>query len=166
MDLYIYRHGDTVNTNSLFKRFFGVEGSTQNLPILPKGVYALKEIAKFLKNTPTQAGFCSPYLRCIQSTQIVSGITNKNYEIDERITEFEGKEKFGSLIKRVDNFLKDVERKNFDSVSICTHGAVISAIKHLTKNGKFYYFQLFDYPSPGKLTIIKDGRTETLNFNN
>lgn len=165
-DFYIFRHGDTERTNNLlFKFLIGIKDS-RNLKILPKAVPALKKIGEFLKNIPTNENFRSPYLRCEESAQIVSEYSKKKFIVDNRIREFEANgEKFSDFYKRVSSFLNDVQKKNYPAVSICTHGAVIAALKYMIIYGSFHHFQVFDYPSPGEVLIIKDKKVERIDFN-
>jgi broad specificity phosphatase PhoE len=165
-DLYIFRHGDTVESGSLLAKIFGYHGDTHTMPILPKAVPALEKIGKYLKNIQTDVNFCSPYLRCLDSAKIVGSITGKIFKPNEGIREFrENGEKFSSFKARVSDFLDEIDKKNYSAVSICTHGAVIAALKHLKTRGNFYFFQVLDFPKPGNLIIIKDGATLDLNFN-
>ncbi|QQG41745.1 MAG: histidine phosphatase family protein [Candidatus Woesebacteria bacterium] len=163
---YIFRHGNTIDSDSLLTKFFGHKHDSHDLVILPKALPALKKIGAFLEKVDTDANFSSPYLRCRQSTQIVSHIANKKYTVDERLREYEKNgEKFSSLRKRVRSFLDYVAKKNYSSISICTHGGIIAAIKHLATGGNFYFFQLWDFPAPGNLIVMKDGEVKTINFN-
>ena len=165
-DFYIFRHGDTIDSGSLLTKIFGHKRDSHALPILPKGVPALEKIGEFLKSIPTDADFCSPYLRCMDSAKIVGDIAGKIYQSDERIQELEGNgEGFPSFKKRVVDFFNEIDKKNYSTVSICTHGAVIAAIKHLKTSGKFFFFQVLDFPNPGNLIIIKNRKTSTINFN-
>lgn len=165
-EFYIFRHGDTIESGNLLIKFFGHKGDSHLLPILPNGVPALEKIGQFLKNIPTDANFCSPYLRCMDSIKIISPIAKKEYQVDERIRELEDNgEGFPSFKKRVVNFFNEIEKKNYSAVSICTHGAVISALKHLETSGRFFFFQIWDFPPPGNLIIIKNCRIGNINFN-
>jgi len=165
-DLYIFRHGDTIESGSLLAKIFGYHGNTHTMPILAKGVPALEKIGNYLKNVPTDANYCSPYLRCIDSAKIVGTVAGKIYKADERLREFkEDGEKFSHFRKRVENFLSETDKKNYSAVSICTHGAVIAAIKHLQNGGNFFFFQVLDFPKPGDLIIIKDKKIKTIDFN-
>jgi broad specificity phosphatase PhoE len=165
-DFYIFRHGDTIESGNLLIKILGRKRDSHELPILPKGLPALKKIGVYLKNISTDANFCSPYLRCMESAKIVSDITKNKYIPDERICEFDNNgEKFTSFNKRVGDFLNEIDNNNYSAVSICTHGAVIAAIKHLKTNGRFFIFQGLDYPTPGNLVVIKNGKIEVLDFN-
>jgi len=168
-DFYIFRHGNTVNTEVggiLSKLNIRIGGGSATLPILPIGVPALEKIGGYLKNVPTDADFTSPFARCVESSNIVGKITGRKYVPDERIREYDGTRKdFSSFRERIDDFLDEIDKKNYSAVSICTHGAVIAAIKHLKLRQKFHYVQALDFPRPGNLVIIKGGRIETLNFN-
>lgn len=165
-DFYIFRHGDTEESGNIIRKIFGHIGDSHNLPILAKGIPALERIGNYLKNIPTDANFCSPYLRCTDSAKIIGTVAKKKYVSDERLRELEKNgEKFSEFYKRVSDFLKEIDKKNYSAVSICTHGAVIAAIKHLKTSGKFYFFQILDFPKPGNLLVIKNGKVEDLDFN-
>jgi broad specificity phosphatase PhoE len=166
-DLYIFRHGNTVNSNNLFIKFFGIwRKDSHSLVTLPKALPALKRIGEYLKNIKTNADFTSPYIRCVDSARVVSEVTGKTYQEDERVRELEARgESFESLKSRVGNFLAEIADKNYSAVSICTHGAVIATIKHLATGRSFPHFKIFDYPNPGNLVTIKNGKIETINFN-
>lgn len=164
MDLYIFRHGDTKNTKSFISRFTKKK-NTSDLPILPEGKEALIKIGEYLKNIKTDANFTSPYLRCKQSSDIVGKVSGKKFSIDSRIEELEGKIDFSVFRKKVASFLEDLHSQNYSAVAICTHGAVISALKHLEVDGNLHFFQVLSYPIPGKLTIIKNKKAEEKNFN-
>jgi broad specificity phosphatase PhoE len=161
-DLYIFRHGNTKRTERSFKG-----GGSRNLPILEMGVPALENIGKFLKSVPLEANFTSPYRRCVESAKIVGKITGEKYTEDERLCEYlVNKERFSTFRKKIISFLDEIDKKNYSAVSICTHGAIIAAMKHLRLSGKFNLFQAPDYPTPGNLVVIKDGEVKTINFNN
>lgn len=165
-DLYIFRHGDTVESGSLIAKIFGYRGNSHSMPILPLAVPALEKIGNYLKNVPTDADYCSPYLRCVDSAKIVGSTAGKIYKADERLREFrENGEMFSSFKQRVTDFLHEIDKKGYSAVSICTHGAVIAALKHLVTNRNFYFFEVLDFPKPGNLIIIKDGKIKAIDFN-
>lgn len=165
MVLYIFRHGDTKDSGNLLARLIDHMNDSHALPILSKGIPALERIGNYLKDIPTDADFCSPYLRCTDSAKIVGTLAKKKYLPDERLQEMENGETFSSLFRRVKDFLDEVDKKNYSAISICTHGAVIAAIKHLKTSGRFFFFQIIDYPAPGNLTIIKNGKVTKIDFN-
>ncbi len=165
-EFYIFRHGDTIESSKLSIRFLGHKGSSFDLPILPKGIPALKRIGEYLKKVSTDINFCSPYIRCVNSAKIAGEAAGKKFQVDERIRELEKNgESFNSFRKRVADFLNEINEHGYTAISICTHGAVISALKHLTRGDKFRFFQVMEYPAPGNLVIIKNGKVETKNFN-
>ena len=165
-DFYIFRHGDTVRTGSIVIKFFGYIRDSHHIKILPKAVPALERVGKFLKDIHTDINFRSPYLRCDESTKIVGTISGKKYLVDDRIRELEHNgESFSSFKGRVNSFLSEIQEKNYSAVSICTHGAVMAAIKHLTTTGSFHFYQVFDYPPPGQMIIIKNRKLSQINFN-
>jgi broad specificity phosphatase PhoE len=165
-DLYIFRHGDTTETDKWWLKFIGRNYNSHNIKILPKARVALERIGSFLKGVKTDADFTSPYIRCIESSDIVGRISNKKYTVDKRIQELE--REYRDLVgfnKRVTSFFNEIVGKNYSAISICTHGAVMGALKHLVIEGRFHRFQIWDYPAPGNLIIIKDGKVEKINFN-
>ena len=143
-DFYIFRHGDTVNSKNPFDKL-SIKKNTRNLPILPESYPALEKIGKYLKDIPTDADFSSPYLRCRQSVEIVGKFSGKKYVLNPRIEELEGHINFPDFNKRITSFLGEIKEKSYSTVSICTHGAVIAAIKHIETRGKFYFFQVLKH---------------------
>jgi broad specificity phosphatase PhoE len=167
MEFYIFRHGDTVETDKFWLRFFGHKNKdSHNVDIVPKAVPALQKIGEYLKNIPIDASFSSPYPRCIHSSEIVTTTSGNIFKTDDKLREFE---KNGETPKqlglRIRNFLKEVETKKYSTIAICTHGAVIGALKHIITTDKFFFFNIWDYPQPGNLIIIKDKKISQINFN-
>ena len=166
MDLYILRHGDTIETSSLYSRIFGHRHDSHDIEILPKAVPALKKIGEYLKNVPTDANFTSPYSRCVNSSKIVGDAAGKTFQTDDRLAELEKNgESFPAFRDRVGSFLDEINQKNYSAVSICTHGAVITALEKLATKGTLYFYQIFFYPNPGELLIIKNGKVSKIDFN-
>lgn len=165
-DYYIFRHGDTIETDSPLIRFFGHKSDSRYIDIEPRATNALERIGKYLKNIPTDINFTSPYPRCVNSALIVSKITNSVFKLDDRLTEIEKNgEKISDFEKRVRSFVEEVDAKKYSSVAICTHGAVIGALKHLVTKNSFNFFNTWDYPQPGNLIIIKEGHITRIDFN-
>lgn len=164
MDIYIFRHGDTANSINFWKKFFK-QKNTFIMSILPESHNSLKKIGKYLKKIETDANFTSPFPRCKESAEIVSEISKKIFRIDPRISELEGNTDFKKFRHDVKSFLDYLTKQKYSSVAICTHGAVIAAIKHFATSGNFHIYQVWDYPSPGNLVIIKNKKVRTVNFN-
>lgn len=164
---YIFRHGDTIETDNPLVGFFGhKESDSRSINILPKATPALARIGEYLKNIPTDANFSSPYPRCLDSAKIVESVSAKKFVADERIRELEKNgENFNEFTSRIKDFLKEIAEKKYSFVLICTHGAVIAAIKHFETGRRFFPFQVFDYPRPGNLVIIKEEKVSQINFN-
>ena len=124
------------------------------------------DTGKYLGKIKPDACYTSTYLRCLQSVKIVENYIPNKFVKDERIRELRSDTKgFIGFTKRVHDFIKDIETKGYSSVAVCTHGAVMAALKHLLIHGKFYYIQGLDFPSPGNLIKIKEKKFEIINFN-
>lgn len=164
---YIFRHGDTIDSSNIYARIFGHKfADSTSIDILPQAIPSLNKIGAFLKKIKTDANFTSPYPRCVNSANIVGKISNKTFNADTRLAEFEKKgEQFLELQNRVVSFINYVESKKYSSIAVCTHGAVIGALKHLLTRNTFSFFNVWDYPQPGNLIIIKGKQIEVINFN-
>ena len=166
-DFYIFRHGDTIETGNFLLKIFGRHHDSHTISILSKGKLSLLKIGKYLKGVKISRGYSSPYLRCRESINIVGKESGIKFVTDDRLNELEGGgENFKQFEERVKSFLNEIKKKKYQNIVICTHGAVMAAIKHLETNGKFNRFQIFDYPEPGKLEIIKESIVKTIDFNN
>jgi len=167
MAFYIFRHGDTQETNNIWIRIFGRNSNNStNIDIEQRATPALQKIGLYLKNKDIEKAFTSPYPRCVNSAKIVNNNLKVNFKADDRIRELE---KNGETLKQFENrirlFLKDIESKKYRSVAICTHGAIIGAFKHLLTNDKFNFYNIWDFPQPGNLVVIKNKGVKTINFN-
>jgi len=170
MNYYIFRHGETISTKGI-----APYGNTQfTTGILPEGHAAIEKMSEFLKNIPTDHNAASELLRVQQTVKIVTKVTGKVFEKDIRLNELlteDGVEPpypfTGYFIPRrklLREFIKEMEIK-YVSVAICTHGYIISGLKHLITKGEFNVEDVGDYPQPGILTILKDKRLEEIDFN-
>lgn len=160
MDFYIFRHGQTFFSKNEIP--YGEQVETAE--ILTEGIPAIKRLAEYLKDIQTDANFTSPYKRCIQTTNIVSEITDKKFEIDFRLHDFNS-ETIGEMVERMKNFFEEISLRSYKSVAICTHGYPISVLKNLITEDESYIKNLGSYPKSGILTIIKMGKIETVDFN-
>jgi len=132
--------------------------------ILPEGIGAIEKIGDYLKNISSDFNVSSEYLRCQQTTKIVSKITGFNFKNDERLNE-KSEESFVEFNKRIEDFLSDIKEKNYKTVIICTHGAVIAALKNNLVNNRFRRREVIRYPRPGVLMCIEGKKVEEIDFN-
>lgn len=157
---YIFRHGDTFYT----KNQQPYPEDNFSVEILPQGIPALEKIGAFLKNISSDFNVSSEYLRCQQSNKIVSGISGLKFENDSRLNEFSN-EVFDNLVDRLENFVKKMEEKQYETIVVCTHGGVIAGLKNILTGSEYEKSEMVDYPRPGVLTIIADKKIEEINFN-
>lgn len=156
---YIFRHGATFFSES--DTPYGDQALTAQ--ILPDAHIAIEKLAKYLADVPTDKNFRSAVSRCAQTTQIITAITGREFEVDQRLTEYY-QETFDQLRERVASFIQEMEISGYRDIWICTHGAVMSAMKHLLLTKKYELADLMDYPKTGVLWIIKDGQVEEISF--
>lgn len=160
MNYYIFRHGQTYATWNQVP----YADTIYSADIIPEGFEAIKKIGGYLKNVESDKNFSSEFKRCRETVEIISNITEKRFEFDKRINEdVEGDKNV--FINRVKSFIEETKTKCYQNIIICTHGAVISAIKYLVLTGKLENFQLADFPPPGVLLIIRGKTLEELDFN-
>jgi len=157
-NIYLVRHG----LSTLSKWGYGKRKLTADL--LPQGEIAVRKIARYLKGVPASYNASSDLARCRQTTEIISRITGKSFYYDKRLTDFHH-ETFTDFKKRISGFLEDISSVNKKNVIICTHAAVIAAMKHFITENKFIYKDRFDYPKEGELVIIKSKEYKKINFN-
>ncbi len=157
---YIFRHGDTFATKA--GTAYGIK--VFSAPILPEAKVALEKMGTYLNDHPTDYNVTSPLLRCRQTAKIVGELSDKQFETDKRLREF-FLETIWNLRRRVKSFLKDLDNKGYETVAICTHGAVISELVNILTGRTLSWYQLPLYPDPGILTIITENNIEQINFN-
>ena len=157
---YIFRHGETINSKNDVD--YGDKEYVRK--ILPEGVPAIKKLGEYLKNVQTNRNLTSELLRCVQTSDIVSGITGKKFEKYPLLIEYMDNS-FAGFKLRMKKLVAELESKEDLTYLICTHGAVISALKYLLTTGKYEEQNLMDYPKTGTLMIIENGKVDLLDFN-
>ena len=161
MDLYIFRHGETYQTKNNILYGENVYSSK----ILPEGIPTVKKLANYLKDKKTDANFSSPFLRCRQTVEIVSEVSKKEFTFDNRLSEFiPENETLFSLFKRTKDFYEEIENK-YKSVSVCTHGYIISCLTQLATKGHIRQEELDNFPKPGILLEAENEKIKSINFN-
>ncbi len=161
-NFFLVRHGETFASLNSKPGEENYGDKVLSADILPESKPIIAKIGLYLKNVKTEANLVSPIKRCIQTSEILEKTSGKTFKIDERLKEYY-EETFDDLRKRVDSLLNEV--KIYQNVLVCTHGAVISAIKHLVLKDDFKLDDIHDYPVPGTLIIIKDNKLEEIDFN-
>ena len=162
MNLYIFRHGQTYfsKNNILYGN------KIETAEILAEGIPIVKKLAEYLKGIKTDANFTSPYKRCVQTSGLVLEITGKKFTVDENLRDWDpGKETVEDMIKRIKVFSKKLDASRYSSVSICTHGFPINAIIAYFTKGKIERADLENYPNPGVLVTIENGKVSYKDFN-
>lgn len=159
---YIFRHGETLyskNNISYPTDSFAIE-------ILPESIPTLEKMARYLKNISSDYNVSSEYVRCQQSVKIISEISGLEFKKDSRLNELgDNNENFTNFTERLVSFISDIDKKHYKNVVICTHGAVISAAKRILSGTSFERGDLSDYPRPGVILCIENGKIEEIDFN-
>lgn len=156
----IFRHGETFATKAKSWYWHRIYSA----PILEEGKPAIIKLGQYLKDIPTDFNVCSPFLRCRQTAEIVTGLTGKKFELDSRIREYSFEFPY-YLKKRVLNFLTEMEASDKKTILICTHAIIIELIIQYLTKGKLSLRERLAAPLPGVLTIIKNKQLKEINFN-
>ena len=138
----------------------------ESAEILEEGIPTIKKLGEYLKDIKTEVNYTSPFKRCIQTSGIVSEITNKKFEVDGKLRDWDPRhETVEEMIERLLSFCRNIENTNHNSLSICTHGYPINAlIAYFTKR-EIKVEDLDNYPNPGVLTMIAEGKVNYKDFN-
>jgi broad specificity phosphatase PhoE len=156
---FIFRHGLATKSTT------GYGDQILTATLLPEGIPAIEKLAEYLKDIPSNFRYSSELPRCRQTAEIVTKATGQPFEFDPRINEYH-QEPFQKFTERVDSFLEEVIEKADRAciqqdcnempatIWICTHGAVIAALKHLLLEGSFSQEYELDYTQPGEILEI------------
>lgn len=157
---YIFRHGETFSTRD--KVPYG--DKQYEAEVLPEGIEPIKRLANYLAYTKTDYHITSELIRCLQTSQIVTQITGKKFEQNPLLNEYL-EDAFDEFKERMKTLVASLEEEHGRTYLICTHGAVISALKHLIIYGEYEEQNLMDFPVPGTLMIINNTGSEIVDFN-
>lgn len=164
---YIFRHGQTFATkNSGAVRFGAFSQYGRRIfsaPILEEGKPALERMGMYLKDKHSDINLSSPFVRCRQTAGVIENISGKSFVFDRRLGEYL-LETFGYFRNRIKSVLDFVERQEYHSVVICTHGAVIGVLVNLILGREFNWRSRLQYPDPGVLIIIENGEYKEIDF--
>lgn len=158
--IYLFRHGETFATRD--SREYGDQVLTA--PILDSGKPAIVKIGQYLADKNIDVFISSEILRCQQTSEIVSREINKQFTTDPRLNEYYN-ETFGQMRGRIIKFIDSLDQYKGKTVLVCTHGACLSALKHLLLFGKYELQNLMDFPKPGVIWEVVDSGLHEVNFN-
>ncbi len=96
------------------------DGPDRERPLTPKGWRQARAIAASFRDVPLDALFSSPYTRCVQSLEPLSGETGLPIQTAEELAE-------GTPPGRALEFLASVADR---PAALCSHGDVIEAVVH------------------------------------
>ena len=157
---YIFRHGQTKYS----KYHLPYPKDNRFVEILPESKVAIEKLAKYLKKIKSLKNFSSEYRRCQQTAEIVTKITGLKFKKDKRLNEKSG-ENFGDFKARVKDFIEEIEKKNYEMVMICSHGAIIAALRKMLLKKSLRITNLPFYPKTGVLMIVNGKKIEYIDFN-
>jgi broad specificity phosphatase PhoE len=157
---YLFRHGETFAT--LKNKGYGWR--IRSAHTLEAGKPVTKEIAQFLKDIKSDHNATSGYTRCLETAQIITDVTGKQFVVDRRLNEFFF-ETFGNLRNRLKNFLAEMEDSDYETILVCTHGACLAGLIMLLTTGQYHAADLISYPPPGILIKIENCKVEEWDFN-
>lgn len=157
---YIFRHGETFAT----KASKGYGWRMFSASILNEGIPAIEKMGIYLKSVPSDFNASSHYRRCRQTVGIVSSVCGKGFVFDRRLNEY-FLETFNNFHNRLKSFLDFVQKNEYGSVLICTHGACIAVLLKILRGQTPSKQDLFYYPRPGVLTIVEGKKIEEVDFN-
>jgi broad specificity phosphatase PhoE len=155
---YIFRHALATYSKN------GYGDQIISAPILPEARASIEAMAHYLNDITSSANYSSEYLRCRQTAEIISNVANKKFVFDDRINEFHD-EPFEAFHERVHNWYSEVANAQPANIIVCSHGAVLSALRHIVIRGDFIEQGLLDYPPCGELMIIRDKEVQIIDFN-
>lgn len=152
MKIYVIRHGQT-RLNKLML----MQGRSDE-PLDEVGISQAQEVREKLKDIKFDAVFSSSLIRARKTAMIVSGVSEEELKIDDRIIEFDfgpyeakpykhlgarmsmywalpeiipgpkGVERVKDAVKRVRSFLEELGKNDYDNVLIVCHGGIIRVI--------------------------------------
>ncbi|MDX2161050.1 MAG: histidine phosphatase family protein [bacterium] len=156
----IFRHGLATHSKT------GYGDQIWTAQVLPEGIPPIQRLAGFLQHEGTRPDMaaCSELLRCRQTAAIVTAATGVAFTPDARLNE-QIDETFDQVRERVRGFIAAVNASPHQSIWVCTHGAIIAALKNLLTVGLFTPSDALDYTKPGEILRIAGDRVEIFRFN-
>lgn len=154
---HIFRHGLATHSRT------GYGDRILTAEVLPEGIPPIRTIGKYLATVPYDFGARSELIRCRQTADIVTELTGRPFTVDTRLNE-QIDESFEAVRDRVRAFVDEMNASPHQHIWICTHGAIIAALKHLVTTGTFTRANENDYTQPGELLVIQGGAASVMRF--
>lgn len=145
---YLFRHALATHGKS------GYGDTILTATILPEGIPPIERMAEHIKQLPETLNWSSEFMRCVQTTNIITKITGRKFMTDARLNEYYH-ESFEVFSERVRFWYNEIIASHPSAVLVCTHGAVIAGLKHLILEGEFLESQTLDYPKCGELLSLR-----------
>lgn len=156
---YLFRHGETRFSKS--DTPYGAHEHTAE--ILPEAVGAIERIAHYLKDRQIDYAIRSEFLRCRQTAAIIESLTNLSFISEPQLNEFT-ETQFDQFHKRMVKLATTLQEDHHQSFAICTHGAVIAALRRLLLGKTFHAHDLMYYPKTGQVLKVSEAKEEELSF--
>lgn len=157
---YIFRHGLTLAAKQ--RRWYW--NTLYSAQILDEGKPSIERLAKHLKTIKSDYNVCSNFKRCQQTADIVTRVTGKKFVTDKRIGEYNFEFPW-SFKKRILRFIEEMENSDHKVILVCTHSGVIEMLIQYATSGKVSFKRRLKAPLTGVLTIIKDKKITSKDFN-
>ncbi len=158
------------------------QGQSSNAPLTERGQEQAKRLADFFYTYNIDRIISSPYLRAIQSIELLSKRTNKKIELDDRLSErtlstdnlpdwyeklkitftdldlkYEGGESSQEAMTRIKNVVNEVVVRGTEQTVIVSHGNLISLlVKSYQSDVDFQFWQRLSNPDVYQISYIQN----------
>lgn len=159
---YLFRHGATHFSKNKIP-YGDFEHSAE---VLPEAIPSIEKIAKYLDASGVHIAQRSEFLRCAQTAKIIEDNSEIRFTPNPLLNEFTEYD-FHTFKDRMVKLSAELTHVSDRSFALCTHGAVIAALKRILLFGQqaFQVQHLVFYPKTGVILKINDGQVEEVDFN-
>ncbi|MCR5156863.1 MAG: histidine phosphatase family protein [Butyrivibrio sp.] len=160
MKIYITRHGQTDYNKSRMMQ------GRSDIPLNETGIAQARARRESLGDIRFDAVYSSPLIRAVQTAEIIGNVKREDIITDERIIEAnfgkyelmgyystglkmmaywsfpeifpapEGVETIREMVDRTSSFLRELEKKDYETVLVACHGGIIRPIRGYMENRK------------------------------
>jgi len=157
---YLFRHGQTYYSKNEIP--YGTNEHTAD--ILDEARPPIEQIGQFLSTVPIDTAFRSELRRCEQTAHIIESTVQFRFTPTPLCNEFM-EDSFEAFYKRMQTLTEMLEKASGDGIAVCTHGAVIAALKKMLLGQEFGAHDLMYYPKTGVVVKVSEGKLLELDFN-